>query len=189
MKKVFASITILYMLFVISACNTNDDTENSIQDMQNRNQIQDQLNPNHKIQTPSNQDINHQLGYVRYSKDEIDTQNLDNHEARIDRREMADMITRLILNNNGFNEVATLVTDQEVLIAYDRDNNSDSKLTKEVAQKTAESVMPRFYKVYVSDNKSLMYDIQSLHNSNTNRNYDKLIQKLINDMEKPYEHE
>ncbi|MFB4475556.1 YhcN/YlaJ family sporulation lipoprotein, partial [Oceanobacillus caeni] len=78
---------------------------------------------------------------------------------------------------------------QEVLIAYDRDNNSDSKLTKEVAQKTAESVMPRFYEVYVSDNKSLMYDIQSLHNSTTNRNYDKLIQKLIKDMEKPYEHE
>ncbi|WP_068672809.1 YhcN/YlaJ family sporulation lipoprotein [Oceanobacillus sp. Castelsardo] len=189
MKKFFVSITAICLFLITSGCNTNNEAENSIQDMQNRNQIQDQLNPNHEFQTPSNQDINHQLGFVRYSKDEIDTQNMNNHEAKIDRREMADMITRLILNNDGFNEVATLVTDQEVLIAYDRDNNSDSKLTNEIAQKTAESVMPRFYKVYVSDNKSLMYDIQSLHNSNTNRDYDKLIQKLIKDMEKPYKHE
>jgi hypothetical protein len=189
MKKIFASITTICLLLVISACNTNDETDNSVQDMQNRNQIQDELNPNDEFKSRSNQDINHQLGYVRYSKDEIDAQNLNNHEAKIDRREMADMITRLILNNDGFNEVATLVTDQEVLIAYDRDQNSDSKLTKEIAQKTAESVMPRFYKVYVSDNKSFMYDIQSLHNSNTNRDYDQLIQKLIKGMEKPYKHE
>ena len=42
--------------------------------------------------------------------------------------------------------------------------------------------MPGFFDIYVSDNKSLIGDIQSLHNSSTNREYDNLIEQLINKM-------
>lgn len=178
-KQVFSIIGISLVLFM-SACNTGTDQS---MEMEQSEEVRDQLNPNRHYDNQSNQDINHDLGYVRYSKTEMDMQKPSNHEAKINRSEMAEMITRLILANKGFEEVATLVTDQEVLIAFEKDEDRDSGETKEIARKTAESVMPRFYDIYVTDNKSFMQDIQSLHNSDTNRDYDQLINQLIDDME------
>ncbi|GGB36538.1 hypothetical protein GCM10011409_12450 [Lentibacillus populi] len=98
---------------------------------------------------------------------------------------MADMITRLILRNEGFDEVATLVTDEEVLIAYQKNDNLDDRTAADIASKTAKSTMPGFFDVYVSDNGTLMNDIQSLHNSSaTNKNYDNTIEQIINEMNK-----
>ncbi|WP_156288516.1 YhcN/YlaJ family sporulation lipoprotein [Oceanobacillus salinisoli] len=179
MKKIIILILTVSSILFISACNV--DTDNT---MEERDQIADELDPNRDEVRTKNQDMNQQLGYVHYSKDEINEDAVNNREAKIDRPEMADMITRLILVNEGFEEVATLVTDQEVLVAYESEENSEQENTAQIARKTAESVMPSFYEIYVSDNESLIYDIQSLHNSTSRRNYDQLINQLIKEMQK-----
>ncbi|RKQ29606.1 YhcN/YlaJ family sporulation lipoprotein [Oceanobacillus halophilus] len=177
MKTIIITMITLSSFFIMSACNT--DTDNT---MQERDKVAEELNPNNEREATDNQDLNQQLGYVKYSKNDLD-ENME-QEAKIDRPEMAEMITRTILRNDGFEEVATLVTDQEVLIAYEESDKNETGRTAEIAKKTAESMMPSFYEIYVSKNSTLMQDIQSLHNSTTNRNYDNLIEQLIKEMKK-----
>ncbi|RKQ14550.1 hypothetical protein D8M05_12620 [Oceanobacillus bengalensis] len=152
--------------------------------MQESEEMEDKLDPNRQLEAPPDTDLNEQLGYVHYSKDEMDVNELNNVTSKIDRNQYADMITKIILQNDGFNEVATLVTDEEVLIAYEKNGDLEENAAADIAKRSADSLMPSFFEVYVSDNSSLMYDIQSLHNSTTDREYDNLINQLIKEMKK-----
>ncbi|MGJ9457496.1 YhcN/YlaJ family sporulation lipoprotein [Oceanobacillus sp. CF4.6] len=162
---------------ILTGCNTTDNT------MTEQEQIADELDPSRNYEAPADDD---QIGYVRYTKEQFENDTVnDDKEITIDRNEMADMITRIILKNNGFNEVATLVTDREVLIAYDRNENTAEEEAADIAKKTAMSIMPSYFDIYVSDNETLMQDIQSLHNSSTeNRDYDNTINMIIEEMQK-----
>ncbi|WP_249871185.1 YhcN/YlaJ family sporulation lipoprotein [Oceanobacillus saliphilus] len=178
MKSLFF-IALAVTLF-LSACGQTDNT------LTEREQIVNELNPTRNYQNPANQDLDAQIGYVRYTKEQFenDTES-NNKEITVDRHAMADMITRIILQNDDFNEVATLVTDQEVLIAYDRTEAINENTAADVAKRTAMSIMPRYFDIYVTDNEALVYDIQSLHNSTTeNRNYDNTIDQIIEEMQK-----
>ncbi|WP_229683051.1 YhcN/YlaJ family sporulation lipoprotein [Virgibacillus oceani] len=175
--KVFLSLA--FAMVVISGCG---NTENATDE---RDQISDELDPAQELQSPADQEQNNRLGYVRYTKDQLNNDGEKNHTAQIDRREMANMITRIILRNDGFDEVATLVTDEEVLIAYQKNDELEDKRAADIAKRSAMSATPRFYHVYVSDNVTLMNDIHSLHNSTSqNKNYDNTIEQIINEMEK-----
>lgn len=165
-------------LAIVAGCNGGTNATGEQQ------QMSDELNPN-KDGKITNQDTENKLGYVRYNKDQLNIDTEKNHSVRIDRTKMADMITRIILRNDGFDEVATLVTDQEVLIAYQQNDQLDEQTAADIASKTAKSTMPGFFHVYVSGNRSLMNDIQSLHNSSAqNQNYDNTIANIINEMKK-----
>ncbi|MGY0693255.1 YhcN/YlaJ family sporulation lipoprotein [Virgibacillus sp. FSP13] len=165
-------------LGVITGCNGTDDAASEQQ------QIVNELDPA-KEQAPTNEEMDNKLGYVRYNKDQLNNDTEQNHSVRLDRTQMANTITRLILRNDGFDEVATLVTDEEVLIAYQKEDELDEQTAADIASKTAKSTMPGFFDVYVSDNTTLMNDIQSLHNSSTrNKNYDNTIDKIIDEMKK-----
>src|SRR5699024_2318642 len=133
-------------------------------------QMSNELQPG-KQHAPTDTEMDHKLGYVRYQQNQVNDDQENLRSARIDRPKMADMITRMILRNDHFAEVATLVTDQEVLIAYQLNDDADSQTAADIARKTAQSTMPGFFDIYVSDNSNLMNDIQSLHNSSTNKNY------------------
>ena len=168
---------LLLTFTIIAGCAANDNA------MDERNQHIDELDPAREIQAPADDELNNKLGYVRYTKDQLDNDAERNHAVTMDRTQMANMITRIILRNDGFNEVATLVTDQEVLIAYDKDEDLDEDNAADIAKKTAVSIMPGYFDVYVSDNDSLIRDIHSLHNSTTtNKNYDNTIDTIINEM-------
>ncbi|RLL46517.1 hypothetical protein D8M04_04730 [Oceanobacillus piezotolerans] len=174
MYKKNGLLIILLGLFIIGGCTGNNNATQT-------EDISDPLNPDRE--TERNTEFNEKLGYVHFSKDEIDVEE-ETRSATIDRNQYADMITRTILQNDGFDEVATLVTDQEVLIAYEKSGDLGSEEAADIAVKTAESFMPRFFEVYVSDNPALIHDIQSLHNSTTNRNYDNTINQIIKEMKK-----
>lgn len=176
MKKATLFISIISIFLILVACSGNESTTRESE------QIADKLNPNNQANTMDESDKNQKLGYVRYSKDEIGED--ENPPITMDRNQYADMITRIILDNDGFNEVATLVTDQEVLIAYDKNDDLSVEQAADIAKRTAKSIMPGFFDIYVSDNESLMYDIQSLHNSTTNRQYDNTVNQLIGEMKK-----
>lgn len=95
------------------------------------------------------------------------------------------LITRIALRGEGLEQVATLVTDEEVLIAYEKSDDVDEKEAANIARKTAQSVIPQYYEIYVSDNESLINDIQSLHNSSTtDGSYENTIDQIIKEMEK-----
>ncbi|CDQ39199.1 MULTISPECIES: YhcN/YlaJ family sporulation lipoprotein [Virgibacillus] len=165
-------------MLLITGCANDDTAKNESE------QIKDELDPNNELQE-SEDGTDDKLGYVRYTKDQMDNNSERNHSISMDRTEMANMITRIMLRSDAFEEVATLVTDEEVLIAYQKSDAYDEAKSAQMAKKTAMSVMPRYFKVYVSDNETLMNDIHSLHNSRTtDGNYDNTIQQIIDEMRK-----
>ncbi|WP_010647347.1 YhcN/YlaJ family sporulation lipoprotein [Oceanobacillus massiliensis] len=180
MKFLYTLTLFLTAAIFLTGCATTNNTMNK------NDQIADELDPARNSPEPTNQDMNSQLGYVRYTKDQFQNDDENNDKAiSIDRNEMADMITRIILRSDGFEEVATLVTDQEVLIAYERSEATDEQKAADITKKTAMSIMPSYFDIYVSDNETLMQDIQSLHNSSSeNRNYDNTINLIIKEMQK-----
>src|SRR5699024_6344233 len=130
-------------------------------------------------------DFDKRLGYVNYKKEQVNED--ENAQITVDRHALADMVTRVLLKNDSFQEVATLVTGNEVLIAYekDEDNENSDEETAEFARKTAMSLLPRYFDIYVSDNHNLIDDLHSLHNQTTDTNdYQNTIDSIIKEMEK-----
>jgi hypothetical protein len=185
-KSIFI-VSVLAML-TLTACNTGTDEqsleENKIREgtMQERNRIVDELDP--AREDAENEELNNQLGYVNYTRDQMENEEEQNHEWNMDREQMADHITRTILRNDGFEEVATLVTDAEVLIVYSYDHEEfKEEEAADIVKKTADSAMPGFYDIYVSDNDVLINDIRSLHNSTTTSEHDPVIEQIIEEMD------
>ncbi|GAA0430818.1 MAG: YhcN/YlaJ family sporulation lipoprotein [Bacillota bacterium] len=169
----------LTSLLLITGCANNNNA------IDERDQIRNELDPNQELRAPAEDGADDKLGYVRYTKEQMENNTEKNHSVSIDRTEMANMITRIMLRGDAFDEVATLVTDEEVLIAYQKSGRYDQDRTADMAKRTAMSVMPRYFKVYVSDNTSLINDIHSLHNlSTTEGDYDNTIQSIIKEMKK-----
>ncbi|MBY7143990.1 YhcN/YlaJ family sporulation lipoprotein [Virgibacillus sp. NKC19-3] len=176
--KLFIPI-VLIALFALTGCGSTDNAGDDPNDAEPLNPTREQQ------QAPVDEELDEKLGYVRYTNDQVDNDQEGNRNITIDRNEMANMITRVILRNDGFEEVATLVTDGEVLIAYEKEQDMDGATAADIAKKTAMSIMPRFFEIYVSENEVLMEDIESLSNSTTeNRNYDNTIDRIIEEMKK-----
>ncbi|WP_235845561.1 YhcN/YlaJ family sporulation lipoprotein [Neobacillus novalis] len=129
--------------------------------------------------------VSNNYGFVRHQKSPLMNDNkTNNHYAALDREQVANIISKYSTNIPNVNDVATLVTDQEVLIAYDTDSK-DRNMTADQVKKTAMSVVPRFYHVYVTDNKVLMRDVENLANlDSTSRNSRNLVTGLVAQMKK-----
>ena len=129
--------------------------------------------------------VSNNYGFVRHQKSPLMNDNSANdHYSALDREQVANIISKLSTDIPNVNDVATLVTDQEVLIAYNTDSK-DRNLTADQVKKTALSVVPRYYHVYVTDNKVLMRDVENLANvDSTSRNARNLVNGLITQMKK-----
>jgi ribosomal protein S17E len=129
--------------------------------------------------------VSNNYGFVRHQKSPLMNDNSANdHYSALDREQVANIISKLSTDNPNVNDVATLVTDQEVLIAYNTDSK-DRNLTADQVKKTAMSVVPRYYHVYVTDNKVLMRDVENLANTDsTSRNARNSVNGLIKQMKK-----
>jgi hypothetical protein len=172
-------VSILALGIVLTACSQTDSSTGE------REQMLDELDPNRENNTQNTSNTDDKLGYVNYTKDQIDMDKEEHHIAKINRVQMADTIARMILRADGFDRVSTLVTDEEVLIAYEREEGLDQNVAADIASKTAESIMPGFYHIYVSDNATLIQDIQSLHNSSSlDPDYDNTLDQIITEMKK-----
>jgi hypothetical protein len=129
--------------------------------------------------------MSNNYGFVRHQKSPLMGDNTANdHYSALDREQVANIISQLSVDIPNVNDVATLVTDQEVLIAYDTDSKNRNKTADQV-KKSAMSVVPRYYHVYVSDNKVLMRDVENLANlDSTSRNARNVVNGLIKQMKK-----
>lgn len=176
-RKLSAFILPALLALVVSGCgNPNDSSQ--------KDEIVNELDPaRHEEYTGEDQELNKKLGFVKYTKDQVKNEPIEN--ITIDREKLADMITKNILQNEAFDKAATLVTDEDVLIAYKKNDTLEEEKAAEIARKSAISVMPGYFDIYVSDNDVIMNDIQSLHNSSThNKNYDNYKDEIINEMQK-----
>lgn len=171
-------LSFIIMCAALAGCGTSDNAA------EEHDQIAEELDPSNE-KTPDNPAGENKLGYVRYTKEQVNNNTEQNHSVNIDRTKLANMITRIILRNGGFDEVATLVTDQEVLIAYEKNDELTVEEAADIAKKTAISAVPGYFHVYVSGNESLMKDIHSLHNSSVqDDSYDNTIDSIIREMKK-----
>ncbi|MGG3737464.1 YhcN/YlaJ family sporulation lipoprotein [Aeribacillus pallidus] len=168
----------------LAACAANTDDEqglfydsgNTI-NVQNRDEL---YNENDNYTT---QQIAEEFGFVRHQKSPImgDTVTYDNMYL-INREKAADAISKMSVTLPNVTDCSTLVTDEEVLIAY-RTKATDDQSRFEVAdqvKKTAMSVVPRWYHVYVTDDPQLLRDVENLSNMDADmRNANAAIEKTI----------
>ncbi|MEH7108448.1 YhcN/YlaJ family sporulation lipoprotein [Bacillus sp. JJ1764] len=129
--------------------------------------------------------VSNDYGFVRHQKSPIMNDNNSNTSyAAMDREQVAHVISSLSTSIPHVNDVATLVTDQEVLIAY-RTNSKNRHLTADQVKKTGMSVVPRYYHVYVTDNKHLLRDVENLASlDSTGKNSRDQVNYVISQMKK-----
>ncbi|MFC7063988.1 YhcN/YlaJ family sporulation lipoprotein [Halobacillus seohaensis] len=179
-KTVYTSIlTLSLSALFISGCSPAQEDENTLQETEQDKDhtIEGNAMDNYNKEEPADG----QVGYVRFQKGQLDQETEQNHKIKVNREDMADMITRMILRYEDFEDVATLVTDDEILVAYDPPEDKDRNNAADMVKKTAYSLVPSFYKVYVSDNPSAFGDIQSLSNSTVyDEQYSEGIESIIN---------
>ena len=130
-------------------------------DMANRDVYEesgDTINVNNKREELYNEggsrgvrNVSDDYGFVRHQKSPVQgDQGGTKHYSALDREQVANIISQLSTDIPNVNDVATLVTDQEVLIAYSTDTKNRNQTADQV-KRTAMSVVPRFYHVYVTD--------------------------------------
>jgi ribosomal protein S17E len=181
------SIMIIFCLFLTAAgCS---------RDMANRDVYKesgDTINVNNKREDLYNEgggqgarNVSDDYGFVRHQRSPIQGDRGGTaHYAAIDREQVANIISQLSTDIPNVDDVATLVTDQEVLVSYDTDSK-DRNQTADQIKRTAMSVVPRYYHVYVSDNTKLMRDVENLANlDSTSHNARNLVNGLITQMKK-----
>ena len=131
----------------------------------------------------NNGDKQSNFGFVRHQKSPLpgDKTAYDNMPT-LNREVVADLISKMSTQLPNVNDVATLVTDEDVLIVYQTDSN-DRFETADQVKKTGLSVVPRWYHVYVSDNPILIREVEGFGNLDTNaRNVDQILESTIKRM-------
>jgi hypothetical protein len=124
------------------------------------------------------------MGYSRKQKSDITRANDTSHIAYVNRENLASIITDMEVKLPDVTDAATLVTDDEIFVVY-RANTTDPKLVADQVKKTALSVVPSYYHVYVSTETKLMSQIEGLKSGRLNdREYTQTIDMLINEMKK-----
>jgi hypothetical protein len=122
------------------------------------------------------------FGYVRHQKSGIPQDVTFTHTPGMDREQAANTISSLIVQLPNVKDVATLVTDEEVLVAYETDSENRFETADQV-KKTALSAVPRYYHVYVSDGDNMIQQIEAFSPlDSTSRNIDQIISKTIKEM-------
>ncbi len=126
------------------------------------------------------------FGYVRHTRNTNNMNSLKQPEniAYLDRDQLADMISSMAIVLPYVNDVAALVTDEEVLIGY-KSTTKDRDATADQVKKTALSVIPRYYHVYVSDEQGMISEVERYQNgTTTSGELDKSIEQTIAKMKK-----
>jgi hypothetical protein len=174
MNKMFMALG-LCGIFALTGCNANQMAERDIyEESGNTINVNTQRSD---IYNKTNKNKSEDYGYVRHQKNPM-AKSSDLYVA-VDREKLADSISKVSTDLPNVHDVATLVTDEEVLIAYATDSK-DRNLTADQVKRTAMSFVPRYYHVYVTDNPNLIKNVESYANLSSNsRNADQLVDRLI----------
>lgn len=104
---------------------------------------------------------NDNFGYVRHTRNPVQGDNVtEDYYAAVDREQLANIISHQGTVVPNVDDVSTLVTGSDVLIVYSTDSK-DRNLTADQMKKTAMSVVPQWYHIYVSDNTTLRKNVEN----------------------------
>ncbi|KIL42639.1 YhcN/YlaJ family sporulation lipoprotein [Jeotgalibacillus soli] len=161
MKKMLLMFSFTGLL--VSACSTPFATEEDSA-QSNLLQLSNETSNDDLMVDHSDGDI---FGYSRHQASPLGNgpeQQVDPESYSIDRQVAANAISRLSTDLPGIEDVATLVTDEEVLVAYrlDPDADIDRNEAADRVKRTAISLLPRWYHVYVTDDPKLQTNIENL---------------------------
>lgn len=173
---------IILSFFALTACQNDTAKEGLYQESGNTINVNNQRAD---IYNHEHDNMAEDFGYVRHQKSPILGKNVaNNNYAAMDREKVADLISKNCTSLPNVNDVSTLVTSKEVLIVYDTDTK-DRNLTADQVKKTAMSVVPRWFHVYVSDNTTLQKNVENFATMDSDsRKAQFAINKLIKQMKK-----
>lgn len=138
----------------------------------------------HELYNKNTDQKNDDFGYVRHQKSGVAQDTAYQKPQSINREQLAHTISSICVQLPHVNDVATLVTDSEVLVGYQTDSQNRNEVADQV-KKSAASAVPRYYNVYVSDNKAMIKQIESFSPlSSTSRDIDQILNKTIKEMMK-----
>ncbi|MEH7237063.1 YhcN/YlaJ family sporulation lipoprotein [Bacillus sp. JJ1562] len=184
MKK-YTIISGLLALTALTGCGASDDNAGVYHESGNTiNRIeQNELYNTKGVKNDGKEMTN--FGYVRHQKNPVPGRvNVYSNLPAMDREKVADLISKICTTIPNVNDVGTLVTDEEVLVAYDTDSK-DRNLTADQVKRAALSVVPRFFHVYVSDDPDMMKQIERFGTLDSDsRNVDQIITSTIQQMVK-----
>jgi hypothetical protein len=180
MKKQFIILG-LSLIITTTGCSKDSANRDIYEESGNTINVNNKRNELYREGGSRNvRNMSNDYGFVRHQKSPVEgDQGGAEHYATIDREKVANIISELSTDIPNVNDVATLVTDQEVLIAYSSDTK-DRNTTADQVKRTAMSVVPGYYHVYVTDDTRHMRDVENLANLNTtSRNARNSVNHLI----------
>ncbi len=128
-------------------------------------------------------DAMNDFGYTRIQSPSDERRPLA-QAPQIDKKQLSDIISSLIMQSPQINDTATLVTSDKVLIVYEAKTDDRNK-TADMVKKNALSVVPRWFKVYVSDDTTLFEYIERYKNlDETTLHVKNSIDSLVMEMKK-----
>jgi len=170
-------------LSLLTACQYGADEDSSLfHQSGNTLNVSDRPELYNEEGMPNANDSSANFGYVRHQKSGIPNDVTYTETPGLDREATANAISSLAVQLPNIQDVATLVTDEEVLVAYRTDSDNRFETADQV-KKTALSAIPRYYHVYVSDNPNMIQQIEAYSPlDSTSRDIDEILTKTINKM-------
>jgi len=104
----------------------------------------------------ANNYANH-VGFVRVNRNTLQTNNAGNN-IYVDRDALARIVGNVTASVPGVATSTVLVTDEEIFVGLNTDGNN-AAAAKEKARMNAQSVSPRYFRVYVTDNQSMINEM------------------------------
>lgn len=159
MKQVLALIS-CFVLALVGACTPagqrpEADTDQSLF----RDRTNDTQSPydyvNKEAPRGTRMSVQNPIGYIRYQANNQRGDQASN--IYVDRNTLARQIAYLVTNLRGINDATVLVTDDHVFVGINgnQGKNMDSSTLRRIRQ-TALSVTPRYYRVHVVNENSLL---------------------------------
>jgi hypothetical protein len=167
LNKTILGTTLLTFALVGTACSDDFATNDVYPENGNTINVSDRQDLYNKDGRDSED-----FGYVRQQKSPVEGQPISYKDMyTVDREKVADAISRMSIALPNVNDSSTLVTDEEVLVSYVTDKDKKDKdgrfAVADQVKRTAMSVVPRWYHVYVTDDPNLMRDVENLASMDT----------------------
>ncbi|WP_209125765.1 YhcN/YlaJ family sporulation lipoprotein [Alkalihalobacillus sp. BA299] len=186
MKKKMITACVLSSMLITTGCQTLMGNEGP--NMQARHT---QYNPSGGgagiLHTERNgvQNLEHaQFGYVRHQKALEQREHREPDASYLDRDLLADAISKMAVYLPQVEECGTLVTDKYVLVAYETDGDGNREDVAHQVKVTAQSMVPRYYNVFVTDNPEMMEEIERFGNlSSLTPRINELLEQQIKEMD------
>ncbi|MCR2823125.1 YhcN/YlaJ family sporulation lipoprotein [Lederbergia panacisoli] len=178
----YKSIPIIFISTMLVGCGVND--KRNAEDNHVYHNSGNSINvAEHGENFNSNQQEEDLFGFVRQVKSPINGGEAAKPIKGINKEQTADNIGKILVLLPGVEDASVLVTDQEVLVAYKTNEKRDSERFEiaDQVKKTAISVVPRFYHVYITDDPTLRQNIENIASMNArSSNKDKTVRDTVN---------